>query len=148
MPEPTVAELAALAGREYIEQIKSRLRDDERWVVMLDPILVERTRWALTRIIDSIDAQKERVLAAGTETEGWLIRIGSLRSYAQSRLGRIAPVGVSTSKEARAWRAFSASLATALADIDPSALETLQAPYGGLSAAAWLQKRNEKGSAS
>ena len=51
--------LATLNGREYIGQIKLRLRDDESWADLVAPKLVERTRWGLTRLEDSMEAQIE-----------------------------------------------------------------------------------------
>ena len=46
MPRLTVAQLAALDPVEFMGEIKSRLRDDPAWLELLDPRLVERTRWA------------------------------------------------------------------------------------------------------
>ncbi len=140
MPRLTPAQLAALAPREYITEIKARLRDDVAWLELLDPRLVERTRWGLTQIIESIDRQRARI--ADTDPE-WTRRSTALKGWAQERLSVMAPPlsGVSSTKEARAWRAFSARLAQELAKRDPGALELLEAPYGGLTAAEWLEKR-------
>jgi hypothetical protein len=54
------------------------------------------------------------------------------------------PVQRSSGREARAWRAFSARLARALDAGDPTALDRLQVPYGGLTAREWLAAREEK----
>lgn len=147
MPELTVAELASLRDRDYIAEVKARLRDDSRWVVLLDPVLTARTRWGLTRIIESIDEQKDRVAESGETDEEWLRRVNALRRYTKNRLDRMAPVDIgarSNTKEARAWRAFSARLARALATTDPDALDVLYAPYGGMTAAEWLSARDAK----
>lgn len=143
MPKLTAAELAALGGREYIGEIKSRLRDDHAWVTLLDPSLVERTRWGLTRIVTSIDEQKSRVLSeSGAMPDAWLKSVDALRSYASARLSRLLPP--SNTKEIRAWKTFSARLATALERVDPVALDLLETPYGGLTAAEWLAARDTK----
>lgn len=147
MPD-AVEELATLGGREFIGEVKSRLRNDARWQVMLSPALIDRTRWALGRIISSIDEQIERVTLSGTAEESWLMSINALRRYAKLRYDTMpsdTPIqAMSTTKEARAWRAFSARLAHILDGYDPTALDDLKTPYGGLSAREWLAAREEK----
>ena len=140
----TVAQLAALDGREYIGEIKARLRDDEAWVILLVPALEARTRWALNRILDSIDLQKSRV---GDTDPVWTRRVDGLRGFVKARLDAMVPVEaapVSLTKDAKLWRGFSARLARELAEVDPSALEAIQMPYGGQTAAQWLAAREEK----
>lgn len=136
-------ELRKLGGREYIAEIKARLRDDEAWKVLLAPDLVEKTRWGLTQIINSIDEQKKRV----RDDDRWLKTVTSLRRWCKERLDAL-PVSdlpvVSGSKEAQVWRAFAARLAVVLDDYDPTALENMQAPYGGLTAREWIDAREEK----
>ena len=51
----------------------------------------------------------------------------------------------SNTKEAQAWRAFSARLARRLEEAAPGALETIWTPYGGMTAAQWLAVREERG---
>lgn len=146
-PELTLSQLAALDHKGYVHQIKARLRDDERWLVLLDPVLVERTRASLARVIDSIDAQKTRVAEEGDVDQKWLHSINGLRRHAKARLDAIAPTVapvISGSKEARAWRRFSARLAGVLESADHPALDELKAPYGGLTAREWLAAREEK----
>jgi len=147
MPELTVLQLASIDGRAYIAEIKSRLRDDAAWVILLDPALLERTRWGLNRIINSLDEQKARVVESGTGDREWLNRVDGLRRFAKRRLDRMTldnPRIESNTKQTRAWRAFSARLARVLEDYDPTALEGIQSPHGGLSAAEWLAAREEK----
>lgn len=147
MPELSVLQLASIDGRAYIAEIKARLRDDAAWVVLLDPALLERTRWGLSRIISSVDEQKDRVARSGTMDQEWLGRVDGLRRLAKRRLDRMTlenPRVESNTKQARAWRAFSAQLAKVLEDYDPTALERIKSPHGGLSAAEWLAAREEK----
>ncbi len=149
MPDMSLAELASLPNREYIVQVKLRLRNDEAWLTVLDPRLAGRTRWALSRIIQSIDQQRLRVERDGTATDSWLRSVESLRRYAKDRLDKMPlPEEVtphrSANREAKAWRAFSATLARRLAQADPESLEVVLAPYGGLTAAQWLSARDEK----
>lgn len=146
MPELTVPQLAALDGKSFAAEVKTRLRNNEEWVVLLDPVLVERTRYSLSRIVDSIDAQKARVAEEGVSDPKWLTKINRLRGYAKARLDAMAPpeAPVSSSKEARAWKLFSARLAAELDAADPEALDTLKTPYGGMTAREWLTAREEK----
>ena len=147
MPDLTVDQLAVLDAKEYTDQIKMRLRDDKWWVIMLNPALIERTRASLNRIVDSIDLQKTRVAAEGATEESWLIKVNALRRHAKKRLDAIGPchtANLTSSKEARAWRAFSARLAGALEQSDPVALEAITTPYGGLTARQWLEARDQK----
>lgn len=148
MPERmSIPAMARLDGRGYITEMKSRLRDDAAWEELLDPILVERTRWGLTRLIESIDEQRERALREDTADPKWLHSISTLQGLARTRLEEIAPHEPpvrSSTKEARAWRGFAARLARVLAESDPAALHRLQTPYGGLTAAEWLSAREEK----
>lgn len=141
MPRLTTAALAALGGRDYIMEIKHRLRNDEAWLELLDPALVDRTRWGLSRLIESLDDQLER---AEEPSEDWVRRVTALRRYAATRLAKIAPSGLSSTKEAKAWRAFGAKLAGALEESDPDVLHEIKTPYGALSAAQWLAVRREK----
>lgn len=153
MPELTIAELASLESRAYVDEIKARLRDDNAWVLMLDPVLCDRTRWGLVRIINSIDAQKQRADGVGPTHDKWLVSVNALRRHAKRRLDMMVPVesvhlgAISTSKEARAWRAFSARLAVALHEGDSSALDSLTTPYGGLTARQWMTAREQKATA-
>lgn len=144
MHELTTKQLAALGGRDYINEIKNRLRDDSRWAFMIEPELVEYTRWALETIIASIDAQQARV--SDGDDPKWVKSMVTLRRLCQARLSALSPsqTPISSTREARAWRAFSARLAMALDDHDPTALDSLQAPYGGLTARQWLDARHAK----
>lgn len=147
MPELTAPQLAALDGKSYTDQIKMRLRDDQTWGQLLDPMLADRTRWTLNRMIASIDAQKERIAQTGTTKANWLSGVNALRRHTKARLDAMGPEEapmVSTSKEARAWRAFSFQLAGALEAGNPLALDTITTPYGGLTARQWLTAREQK----
>lgn len=150
MPDLTVPALAALNPREYAHAIKERLRDDEAWAILLDPILVDRTRWSLKSIITSIDFQKKRSEESGRTDTSWLTKIDTLRFLASGRLERMAPEPQNASgrKEAQAWRSFAAKLAQALEDGDSGALDTLRTPYGNMTASEWLAARDEKAGAS
>jgi len=141
----TPHDLAALDVKSYVAELKSRLRDDQRWADMLDPLLVERTRDVLTRMIESLDAQKARAVRDGISDSRWLHGMGDLRRYALRRLEVMPlPIGGSSSKESKAWRAFSARLAEELLVVDPLTLNKLKAPYGDMTAREWLKARNEK----
>jgi hypothetical protein len=65
---------------------------------------------------------------------------------ARGRLDAMPPVEPrpSASRETRAWRSFSAKLAAALDEGDPTALDRLKTPYGGMTAREWLAAREEK----
>lgn len=145
-----MTDLASLDARSFTAAVKARLRDEKGWDEMLDPLIIERTRETLARMIDSIDSQKERVSEQIGDTEDWLKKINALRRWCQSRLDAMAPreaATISNTKETRAWKSFSARLAQALADDDVEALDKLRAPYGGLTAREWLAAREEKQSA-
>lgn len=147
MSELTVPELAALDARGFAEQVKTRLRDDRAWVMMLEPVLVDRTRLVLANLIESIDWQKVRAANGAPPDPSWLRNIDKLRGYAKKRLDAMPPSTmrvVSSSKEARAWRAFSARLARALGILDPVALDRLRTPYGDMTAREWLAAREGK----
>lgn len=147
MPDLTIAELASLDGKGYTAELKLRLRDNDAWAILVEPQLIQRTRFTLNRMIDSIDGQIERITAEGTATESWLKGINSLRRLVKLRLDALVILteyGPSTSKEIRAWRTFSALLAAALDEEDSSALDALKTPYGGLTAREWLAVRREK----
>jgi hypothetical protein len=144
MSELTIAELGAMKGREYINEVKARLTDDAQWLVLVEPELEESTRWALTTILDSIERQKARETLSPASK--WLRSMESLRRLCQSRLDGMEPLPepASHNRETKAWRAFSARLARVLDDYDPTALDELQAPYGGLTARQWLDSRQSK----
>lgn len=148
---PSAVFLAALNDQAYTALVKASLRDDDRWAELLNPLLIERTRGALAHMIRSIDRQKERVSATSEpgESASWFASVGKLRGYVMARLE---PLGapdepaepVSSRKEAKAWRAFSAKLAAFLDVADPEALDQIKAPYGDLTARQWLIAREGK----
>jgi hypothetical protein len=146
----SIPALASLDGRGYITEMKARLRDDAAWDELLDPTLVERTRWGLNRLIESIEEQKERAVREHDADPGWLRAVNTLQGLAQGRLEGLEGVDArgsatpASSREARAWRGFAARLARVLAEADPAALQRLRTPYGGLTAAEWLSAREEK----
>lgn len=151
VPEPrdlSVSQLVALDAKSFGIEMRLRLRRDEYWAVLLEPPLIERTRFTLVKIITSIDAQRLRAAEAGTTTEGWLRGINALQRWSQERLAALPPASVpmlvSGSREARAWRGLSARLAEELERIAPEALEEFQTPYGGLTLSQWLKARREK----
>lgn len=151
MSELTNYQLTALDGKSYADEIKARLRNDESWAAMVSPLLIDRTQLALQRIIQSIDAQKERIVNSGTAEPRWLTSIDALRRLLQSRLSEIEPTieepRTSANRETRAWRSFSARLAAVLEEDDHPALDAMKTPYGGLTAREWLAARDEKASA-
>jgi len=143
----TLAEIAALDMRGYTAEVKTRLRSDEAWLMMLEPIVLERTRFTLQRIIHSIDLQKARVDASGTVDAKWLSSVNALRRHASARLDVMPPstAPVSANRDVRAWRSFSARLARLLDESTPGVLDHVEAPYGGLTARQWLEAREAKG---
>lgn len=144
----SIAEMTVLGVKEYANEVKGRLRSDREWVTMLDDTIIERTRSCLIRIVTSIDAQKKRIALRNEPTDtNWVNSANKLQNLAQARLDEMPVERESmgpTSKEARAWRAFSARLAVVLHDRDPEALDGLEAPYGGMTARQWLSARNAK----
>lgn len=149
MSELTLANLLAMRPIEYSAVVKARLRNDEEWVILLDPVLANRTRGVLNRIIDSIEAQKERAREEGQTDTSWVHRMNTLHRYVKQRLEAMgASEGVieSRTKEARAWKAFGARLAAALADEAWEAIDEIHTPYGQLTARQWLESREAKGS--
>lgn len=141
--------LLKLDPHTYRTAIKTHLKDEEGWAMFCMPETVYRTRVEIDYMLGSIDSQKERVIASGTGTEQWVRSIDGLRRMLVTRLLRLPPTDipvVSGNKEARAWRAFSARLADELAKIAPESLDTIQAPYGGESAAQWREAREGKAS--
>jgi|GEM_PF-2423721 len=147
MPELTVAELAALSTRDYVDQVKNRLRDDREWATLLDPALEERTRSGLSTMIESLDVQVARAVDRDEADPAWLGSVGRLRRYAKARLVKMAPkeiAGPSSTNESRAWRAFSDRLARRLAEAEPEGLQEVWTPYGGMTAAQWLIVRDAK----
>lgn len=139
-----IERLASMKGREYIDEVKARLTDDTGWLLLVVPELEESTRWALTTILDSIDRQKARQTAPSSPK--WLRSMESLRRLCQSRLDGMGalPEPVSNNRETKAWRALSARLAGELLEIDPTVLDRIQAPYGGLTTRQWLDLRQSK----
>lgn len=140
----TPTQLANLSGRDFVETMKLALRDDVAWEVFSDPLVIERTRWALNTVMASIAVQ---IANDATPNPRWLNQANSLRRLCRSRLGSL-PVNdgpvVSGAREARAWRAFAGAVAERLAEADPEALEGLHAPYGGMNGMDWLIARNRK----
>lgn len=138
------AQLANLPGRQYVEQMKQALRNDARWATFVDPLILERTRWALGTVIASINDQ---INSESFPDARWLESVTSLRRLCRLRQGSL-PVNdgplVSGKREARAWRAFAGAVAERLAEADPDALEGLHAPYGGMNGMDWLIARNRK----
>lgn len=141
-----------MGGREYITQIKLRLRDDDAWAELVSEELVNRTRWGLTRLAESIAAQIERANKDAHTDRAWLRSITLLRDMVEYRLAELPdrvehhqPLRTeSSSREARAWRGFAAKLASVVAEVDPDALRGLQTPYGNLEVEDWLAAREAK----
>ena len=141
-----------MGGREYIAQIKLRLRNDDAWAELVSEELVNRTRWGLTRLAESIAAQIERANKDAHTDRMWLRSITLLRDMVEDRLAELPdrvehhqPLRTeSSSREARAWRGFAAKLASVVAEVDPAALRGLQTPYGNLEVEDWLAAREAK----
>lgn len=144
MSEQMTAYLAGLDHKQYSREMQIRFKDDKAWLDMLDPRIVERTRSALVWMIDSIKAQQEAARKRGENDKDWVKRGNLLASYAAQHLSKMPPEPPSSTKEAQAWRAFSAKLAQALRDNDTKAIKTIRAPYSGLTASEWLIAREEK----
>ena len=140
----SVRELANMPGRNFVSEMKRALRADDYWEHFTDPLILERTRWALTTVLSSIDEQIE---AEQFPARDWLNSIRRLRQICRLRLGNL-PVNdgpvISGTREARAWRGFAALVAQSLAEVDPDALEALTAPYGGMNGLDWLTAHNRK----
>lgn len=152
MSRITKETLRSMGGREYIAQIKLRLRDDDAWAELVSEELVNRTRWGLTRLAESIAAQIERASKDAHTDRAWLRSITLLRDMVEDRLAELPdrvehhqPLRTeSSSREARAWRGFAAKLASVVAEVDPDALRGLQTPYGNLEVEDWLAAREAK----
>jgi hypothetical protein len=143
MPERISTDtLKKLDGRGYVNAVKARLSDDMAWAQLTHPDLVPRTRWALTRLVNSIEEQKRRQGVTPADVV-WLTGVNNLQRLARARLSALpVELGVSSAnKEIKAWKAFSARLAGM---VDPETLATVSAPYGGITAAEWLSARNDK----
>lgn len=149
MSRITKETLRSMGGREYIGQIKLRLRNDDAWAELVSEELVNRTRWGLTRLAESIAAQIERADKDAHTDRAWLRSITLLRDMVEDRLAELPehhqPLRTeSSSREARAWRGFAAKLASVVAEVDPDALRGLQTPYGNLEVEDWLAAREAK----
>jgi hypothetical protein len=151
VPEPrelSVGQLAALDAKAFTTELRVRLRRDDYWAILLEPSIIERTRYTLVKIIASVDAQRLRAAQEGTTTEHWLRAINALQRWSQERLNAMPPAPeaplVPSNRETRAWKGFSARLAEELERVEPEALERIQTPYGGLTLSQWLAARREK----
>lgn len=133
--------LIDLDPRAYNKLVKETLRDDDAWLALVTPQLIDKTRTTLLKMIVSIDTQIEGYNGGDTQ---WLKNINRLRHYAKTRLDAMPPVAVSGNQETKAWQGFCERLATALRDNDTGAIDRLRTPYGGLTARQWLNKRQEK----
>lgn len=151
--EVTEESLFSLPGREYITEVRNRMNDNALWAeITSTPRLLNRTRWALTRFIGSLDNQIERAKGDVATDEYWLNAVTGMRKRAKSRLDAIPErkivvtndAAVATSREARAWRGFAAQLASIAVEVDPSALSGLRTPYGDLDVVDWLAAREAK----
>lgn len=86
---PTIAELSSMPGRDYMDEIKARMNIEPDWKLMTDPAIIERTRWALTTLIDSITEQKQRARQNGTLEQNWVRTVDRMRAIAIMRLDRL-----------------------------------------------------------
>src|SRR5690606_35946151 len=102
------------------------------WLILVQPELIERTRYVLGPMVNSIDAQLDRVRSEGGGDAKWFRSIEGLKRHVRARYDAlpppVAPV-VASSREARGWRAFSARLAAALEAGDTEALDSIKTPY-------------------
>lgn len=152
MPNEISMSLASLSGRDYIGQIKARLRDDEAWAELVVPNLIGRTRWGLLRLSESLNDQIERASSDVSTDTNWLHSVHTLLGLVDGRLNetqhRPEPKQeqqtIASSREARAWRGFAAKLAEVVMEVDPSALRGVQTPYGDLEVEDWLAAREAK----
>ena len=143
----TATQLANLPGRPFIEEMKHCLSEDERWEVFTDPLILDRTRWGLITVIDSIDKQ---IKDEPYPTPKWLHGVNKLHKLCRLRLGNL-PVNdgpvISGSRETAAWRTFAWVVAKSLAEVDPDALEAIMTPFGGMNGMDWVIAQNRKRSA-
>lgn len=86
---PTIAELSSMPGRDYMDEVKARMGRNPDWAVMIKPEVIERTRWALTTLIDSITEQKQRARQNGTLEQNWARTVDRMRAIAIMRLDRL-----------------------------------------------------------
>ena len=139
MVDVELERISKLGGREFINEVKSRLSRDSQWAILEDPSLTEYVRWALHTMLESIARQKETV--GERATPEWLKSVGSLERMVRGRLSRMPAPAPSNNRETRAWKSFTAEMAAELSKHDPEALERLKIPYAGISTREWLEKR-------
>lgn len=140
----TPIQLKNLSGRDFTNEVKARLRDDSAWVVLLDPIVIQRTAWALGRMIDSLNEQLARGRAARFPDEAWILAMETLRRLAVRRQEGLETAGrppVADSRQARAWRGFAARLAAILEEQSPDLIEGMVIPFDNLPVSDWLEAR-------
>jgi hypothetical protein len=152
MPELTaVGRLAALDNRAFNEEVKSRMRNNDAWVLLLHPAIIERTRATLKRLIRSLNEQRDRGMAEHTNDTSWLRSMESLKRIARERLDQMPPQpfpdlpALSNTRETRSWRALAAALADELIASGSPAADELYTPYGALTVREWAERRHAKG---
>lgn len=145
----TVLQLRNLSPRDYLVEVKLRLRDDMAWVEMLDPSLLGRTMMALDRIVSSLDEQLERGRRQHPVDIPWIRSMETLRRLVvrrQEGLRHGSTTAVSDSRQARAWRGLAARLASIIEDQAPYLLDGITIPQSDLPVTEWLAERRAKGS--
>ena len=161
--------LIGLAGRDYIGQIKLRLRDDEAWKDLLAPSLVTRTEWGLTALYDSLDEQVQRANGDMNTDTNWLRSVYVLMGLVKRRLdglpedwaeignaaheASIAGLATAAARAGSAantasteeWAALVAELAEIVEEFDPDALVGLRVPNQNIDVVDWLAAREAAG---
>ena len=161
--------LIGLTGRDYVGQIKLRLRDDEAWKDLLAPSLVTRTEWGLTALYDSLDEQVQRANGDMNTDTNWLRSVYVLMGLVKRRLdglpedwaeignaaheasiaGRGSAGSAGSARAARTsteeWAALVAELAEIVEEFDPDALVGLRVPNQNIDVVDWLAAREAAG---
>ena len=164
-----VRTLIGLTGRDYVGQIKLRLRDDEAWKDLLAPPLVTRTEWGLTALYDSLDEQVQRANGDMNTDTNWLRSVYVLMGLVKRRLdglpedwaeignaaheasiaGRGSAGSAGSTRTARTsteeWAALVAELAEIVEEFDPDALVGLRVPNQNIDVVDWLAAREAAG---
>jgi len=142
-------DLLTMMDYAYANEVKRRLSSDEEWAEMLTPVLRERTYGALVHMIESINRQRREHIR--TASADWFKRVNGLRKLAVTRLlhlekvtGRVSWYEASATHEGKLWREFSAKLAQIVLEFNPTLLEGVYAPRGGVDALDWIVARNAK----
>lgn len=135
---------ANLEHEEFHDWIAKNLNYKNDWKELLTSETIERTADSLDGLISSLKQQLADYGDAPNPDPSWSKRTKNMLAMAESRMRQI-DRHTSKASQVSQWKAFAHDLVDIINDSDMDAeLDIEMAPFGGLTAREWRDRRDEK----